>query len=281
MPGPGLTNNNNMYGGLPSSFWGAAGLGNIAGGLFNWMNYQNPADAANPYLSQIPSMEGQYYNPYIQAGQNMLGKLQNQYGQLTAPQGQIQNSYANLAGNLPNVQAQLNQMMQNPGQFINSLGQGYQQSPGFKFSVDQATNAANRAAAAGGMAGSPAEQQALAGTITGLADQDYNNWLNHTLGVMGQGLQGGMGLGEFGLQGQTGLFNRGLSGEEGINQMGYNASDAMARAIQQMLLSQASLAYAGGINQNENQGGDIGSILSGGAALAGIPGAASSIASWL
>lgn len=173
----------------------------------NW--FQNPANAAQPYLNQLPGMMQQQYNPYIQAGQSALPNLQQQYS-----------------------------AMMNPN-FINQMGQNFQQSPGFQFGVNQATNAANRAAAAGGMVGSPQEQQNLAGSITGMANQDYYNWMNQAMGAMNEGLQG----------------------EQGLYNTGFNASNELANNLGSIGESQANLAYAGQQNQNQMQGGMFGAGL--------------------
>lgn len=188
-------------------------FGNLISGLGGAMTYQNPFDSENSYLSQIRGQVSPYYQPYINAGLGALGSLQGQYGQL----------------------------MNNPGQMLNQIGQNYQASPGYGFNVNQATGAANRAAAAGGMVGSPAEQQQLAGTVSGLANQDYNQWLGQA----------------------TGLYGQGLSGMQGINQMGFNASDQLSQAIMAQLMSQAKGAYAGQVDQNNMMSdlwGSIGSL---------------------
>jgi hypothetical protein len=83
-----------------------------------------------------------------------------------------------------------------PGQTLNQIGQGYQQSPGFQFALQQALGASNRSAAAGGMAGTPAAQQNSMQVATGLANQDYNNWLQNALGIYGTGAEMGKNLGE-------------------------------------------------------------------------------------
>lgn len=195
----------------------------IFGDISNWLfgdnnNNQNPANAAQPYLNQLTQMLPGYYNPYISAGLNSLPGLQQQYGALMNPN------------------------------FINTMGQNFQQSPGYQFQVNQALGAANRAAAAGGMAGSPQEQQQIASTTNQLANQDYYNWLDHAMNAYGMGLQG-----------QQGLYNT-----------GFNASNELAQNMGGALESQANLGYAGQINQNEmNQGnrgasmGFVGDLLGG------------------
>lgn len=271
-------------------------LGGIAqgvSGLFGMNNFQNPADAASPYFQQIPGMVSPYFNPYIQAGQNALGSMQNEYGSLLGGRGALQGQYNNLMGMLPQLQGQYNsllgglpglqsqygQMSQNPGDFINQIGKGFQQSPGFQFQVDQATNAANRAAAAGGMLGSPMEQHELANSVNGMANKDYYNWLNqalnqHTQGLAGQqglynmGLNGINNLYGMGLQGNANLYGMGLNGMNNLGQMGFNASNAMANSIAQALAAQGGLAYQGANAQNQSQGGGWGNVL-GGLAAAG------------
>jgi hypothetical protein len=189
----------------------ASGIGDLLAALeLSKSNYTNPADAGMPYLNQIGSTVSPYYQPYINAGQGALNTLMGQYGSLIG----------------------------GPGGFLNSIGKDFQQSPGYNFQVNQATNAANRAAAAGGMAGSPMEQQNLASTVNGLANQDYYNWLNNA----------------------TGLYKTGLTGMSGINQMGFNASGDLATDLANMLMSQANMAYAGQANQNQAQQGQQGGI---------------------
>jgi hypothetical protein len=91
---------------------------------------KNPADAAMPYLNQIPGQTNQYMQPFFQAGKDALNPLQDQY--------------KNLLGD--------------PGGFMNKIGGSYQQSPGFKAAMEQALTAGNHAAAAGGMSGTPTDQ---------------------------------------------------------------------------------------------------------------------------
>lgn len=195
--------------------------------------YNNPANAAQGYLQQVPGAISPYYNPYIGAGQNSLGILQGQYGNL----------------------------LNNPGGVLNQIGQGYQQSPGFQFQTQQALQAANRAASAGGMLGSPMEQQSIAGTVNGLANQDYNQYLQNAMQMFGQGLQG----------------------EQGLNQEGFQASNEMAGDLANNLNSQAQLAYTGQQNQNQHNGGMWGSLfgLAGDAAGSLFGPAGTAVGGWL
>lgn len=172
-------------------------------GLFN-----DPSKAAQQYYNQIPGVISPYYQPYIQQGQNAMNQLMPQYSQL----------------------------INNPGGFLNQMGQGFHQSPGYQFQVNQALGAANRAGAAGGMLGSPEEQQNIASTVNNLADQDYYNWLGQASNMYGAGLQG----------------------LQGMNQMGFNASDTLASSLANNFMNQGNLAYAGQANQNQQRGGLFG-----------------------
>lgn len=188
-------------------------LGSIGSGLFDMFNYQNPADAAMPYFNNIQQQLPGYFQPYMQAGQNALGPLQQAYGQL----------------------------LSNPGGVMNQIGSGYQQSPGYQFQLKQGLNASNNAAAAGGMSGTPMAQYNSGQFATGLANQDYYNYLSHALGMYGQGLQG----------------MQGLAG------MGYGASTGLGEDLAGLAGAQGQLAYSGAANQDQSMGGSIGSIIGG------------------
>lgn len=201
-----------------NAFGESAGLGAMGAGLGQlFANYQNPADAASPYFNQISQQLPQYFQPYMQAGQGMLGPLGQQYGNL----------------------------MNNPGGVMNSIGSGYQQSPGFQWQLQQGLMGANNAASAGGMLGTPQHQQQAATMATGLANQDYYNYLSRALGMYGQGLQGAQGL--------AGL--------------GADASMGLGEDLSSNLAQQAGLAYKGQENENQQQGGEWGSLLGGAASM--------------
>lgn len=180
---------------------GAASLGAGIGSFFGGNN-ANPANAANKYIDQIPGKTNQYMDPYFQAGKDQLGGLGDQYSSL----------------------------MNDPGSKLNSIGANYQQSPGFKFAMEQALKGSGNAAAAGGMAGSPQHEQQNMGIASGLASQDYNNWLGQATGLYGQGLNGGQHMAD---QGQM-------------------AGQGMSDIISQMLAQKAQLSYAGQASKNQS-----------------------------
>ncbi len=175
---------------------------------------KDPSKDAMKYLNKIPGETSPYYNPYIDLGQKQIPGLEKQYSDL----------------------------MNDPAAIMNKIGGGYQQSPGFQFALKQALQGGNNAAAAGGMAGSPQHEQQNMQTATDLGNQDFYNYLNHALGLYGQGLQGSQGL-----------FNT-----------GYNASSSYADLLANNLASQANLKYAGDANQNTARSGLWGGLLGAG-----------------
>ena len=179
----------------------------LIGGRLSW---QNPADSAMGYLNQIPAELQKYLSPYIGAGGNALNLLQTQ--------GQ--------------------NLLSDPNALLNQIGAGYKASPAYQYNVNQATNAANRAAAAGGMAGSPAEQQQLASNISQLSSEDFYNYVDRAM--------------------QN--YNTGLGIMGGIEGQGYGASNTMANDMATNLMNQAKMQYAETQNQNQADAGFWGGI---------------------
>lgn len=219
---------------------GIGGLGAGLAGLFG--GGDNPYDAASEYYNKIPSTISPYFNPYINAGRGALSQLQGQYG--------------NLLGNYSGVQGQYNQLMNDPNAFISKIGAGYKQSPGFQWQMNQGMNAANNAAAAGGMAGSPQHQQQASTMAEGIANQDYYNYMRQAMGAYNTGLSGNVGL-----------YGAGMSGLQGINQMGYGASNELGNDLASSLMNQGNLAYSGQAAQNQSNGSNWGDIFGGLAAM--------------
>jgi hypothetical protein len=284
-----------IIGGLSSKDKGGSGGG---GG--------NPADAGMPYLDKISGTVSPYYQPYIQGGQTgldaLINKLMPQYQNMinnpTQMMGQIGNNY--WGGQQVNPYQMMgkmgdqyfggkhvdpNQLMEQfdtqyfgkdvrPEDVSKELGSRFQASPGYQYNVDQQTKAANQAAAAGGYVGSPAEQAALAKNVHGLADQDYNDYLNRemaqynaytgaNLGQYNTNMTQGLGQYNNYMNQGIGQYNTGLSGMgntgQFLSQLGYTASNDLANTLATTLMNQAILAYAGQANQNQqgNQGGGM------------------------
>lgn len=183
--------------------------------------FNNPSDSAMPYYQQAQSQLPQYFMPWMQGGENAMNQLNPLYSQMT----------------------------QNPGQMLNQIGSNYHASPGFQFALNQALKSSNQQANAGGMAGSPMNQQQNMQMATNIGNQDYYNYLNQATGMFGQGLQG--------LQGEMNL--------------GAQAGMGLGENMASLLASQGNMAYAGQANQNQATGGLFGDLAGFGSAYAMSP----------
>lgn len=86
-----------------------------------------------------------------------------------------------------------------PVGFENSIMSQYRESPYAQHEVQQATEAANRAGAAGGYLGTPQEQQQLAGDVQGIVSKDQNQFYQNAVqpyefGTQAAGQMAGQGL---------------------------------------------------------------------------------------
>ncbi len=183
-----------------------SGLSGIAG-LMGFGKGKNPGDVANNYLDQIPGQTKPYYQPYMDTGNQAMQQFMQMLGQ-------------------------------NPTDTYNKLGEGYKESPGYKFSLEQALKAGTNANAAGGMLGTPMHQQQNMETAQGLASQDFEKYMNHVLGINTENKQG---LGQL-----TGL--------------GYNASSDYASGLANNLGQKASYGFAGQDAQNKSRSNDWSNI---------------------
>lgn len=179
-------------------------------GNFLWGG-NDEVNQAGSYYQQIPDILKQYLKPYVDRGNAVYPQLQGQYDQL----------------------------LNNPGDLLNKLGQGYHESPGYQFQLNQALGAGNRASAAKGMLGSPMQQQQAQQTASQFANQDFNNYLSHALG----------------------LYDQGLTGKQNIYNMGFGASNNLGENLSNALMSQGNLAYSNGINQNQSNQQLLGMLL--------------------
>lgn len=163
------------------------GLGGLAG-LFGVGKGKNPADAANEYINQIPGQTNQYYQPYMDAGNDSVKKLMGMLGQ-------------------------------NPTDTYNKLGEGYKQSPGYKFQLEQALSSGNAANAAGGMLGSPQHVQQNEELAQDVASKDYEKYMQNVLGLNSQNMQGLSGLAGLGANAsnQYGTMMSNVLGQKGAN----------------------------------------------------------------
>jgi hypothetical protein len=180
---------------------------------------KNPAGAGMKYLDQIPGAMSPYFQPYISQGQESGGLLNEQYKQLTT----------------------------NPGDFFAKLGQGYKESPGYQFRLRQALNAGENASAAGGMLGTPQDQQQQMGLANDIASQDYNEYMKNILGMFGLGQQG----------------------QQEQQRQGFGASTQFGENLASNLGSKAQLAYNGQQAQNQARGQNWANLINAGSSALG------------
>jgi hypothetical protein len=185
--------------------------------LTGMFGFSNPANAAMPYLNGIQGQISPYYQPYIDAGKNSLNPLMGQY----------------------------NSLISDPGARMNQIGAGFDQSPGYRFNLQQALQGSNSAAGAGGMLGSPMHQQQSATLAHNLANQDYGDYMNRA----------------------TGYYNQGLGGMNNMANMGMNAGNELAQALANIQMSQAGMAYSGQNNQNAANQNMLGNLIGLGGAI--------------
>jgi len=165
----------------------------------NLFGGNNPADAAMPYLNQILGQTNQYYQPWYEAGKNMIPGLSDQY----------------------------NQLMNDPSKRLNDIGAGYKESPGFKFAMQQALQGSGHAAAAGGMAGSPQHEQQNMELAQNIASKDYNDYMKNALGLYGMGLSGGQTMSGQGQQSGQNLAD--MISQQLASQAGYAYAGGAAK----------------------------------------------------
>lgn len=173
---------------------------------------KNPADAAMPYLNQIPGMEKQYYDPFINRGNEAANTLTPQF----------------------------NQMSSDPAQFLEGLMGKYAPSRAYQLRNEEALRSAGNTAAAGGMRGSLNDIKNESRISDALLGDDMQQWLQNVLGIQGKG-QEGLGhqvdTGFLGTQGLTGDLSNVLGTQAGLAFQGQanqnkSRSDALSGILQ-------------------------------------------------
>ena len=122
----------------------------------------NPADAANPLLEQIPGVAHNAYDPYILSGKQAQGLVDPMY----------------------------RSMAQDPGEWLRNVERQYSPSEGYRFKQQEGMNAMRNSAAAGGYAGTPYDQAEQSKFLNGLLGEDMQQFLSNYLGIHGQGMGG-------------------------------------------------------------------------------------------
>ena len=138
--------------------------------IFGGGKQNNPMDAANKYLNQIPGVAHQGYDPYVNAGLDASGRTKSAY----------------------------ESMMDDPTAFINKLMNGYKESEGYQFQKDELTKDLGNTAAAGGIAGTPYDQMNQGQGIQKLLSADMQQFLQNVLGRYDKGLEGEQGISDRG-----------------------------------------------------------------------------------
>lgn len=179
------------------------------------MDWLFGGDDYSPLYSyeEIEAMFDKYLGHYMEAGEKALYSLEDQYLML----------------------------LNNPAAIQEMLGSGFEESPGYQYQYDQAMNASNQSAGAGGMLGTPAHAAQSMGTAQGLAAQDYNNYINRN----------------------QQLYNTGINTAQGINQMGYNASSTAASGMGNYMGSTMAADYKKQASQMDSLSSLIGAGLGG------------------
>lgn len=178
--------------------WGAAiaAGGAIIGGYMSSQGSQDAAQTQANAANQASQIQQQMYNqnvqrlsPWTTAGQQALGQLQGQMGELTTPFSATQ----------------------------------YQQSPGYQWQLNQGLQAIQDSAAARGGVNSGNTMKALMGYGQGLANQDYQQALSNYTNWQSQVYNMLSGLAN------TGANAAGMTaglGASTANQLGSNAMQA-------------------------------------------------------
>lgn len=204
--------------------------------LSNLFGGRNPADAAMPYLNQIPGVGHDAYDPYITAGR--------QAGQ--------------------NTQGQYEGLMNDPTGFINKLMESYKPSEGYQFQKGELTKELGNTSAAGGFAGTEYDQMQQGKGIQGLLSQDMQQFLSNALGVYGTGLQGEQGIADKGFQASGSLadiLGGSLNQQGGLAFQGQSQQNANKTAMISSLIK--ALGMAGGMAATGGVGG-LGALAAGG-----------------
>lgn len=148
-----------MWGALASLIPAAIGA---VGAFQGARGRNNPGNAAQPYLNQIPGQGQQAYNPFIQSGQ----QAEQQLNPITS------------------------QFAQNPFDVYNNILGQYKPSQGYQYRQDKLTQGLHNTAASGGFAGTNNHQDQYGNLVNSLMGQDQQQFLQNILGIQGAGMEG-------------------------------------------------------------------------------------------
>lgn len=186
-----------MLGSLLAS-GGLSALGTGLGSLLKQGGYKH----AQHKLQDIANMYHGMYDPYVSAGQDALGKLQEGYGQ-----------------------------MLDPTQHMADIMSQYQESPYAQQQQSELQRALGATAASGGFSGSPYHQHQVAQNVQNVLSKDMQQYLQNALGIEQRGLQGESGLEQQGFQGTQQLAEAlgGIMGQQG--ELGFQQQKGLGQDI--------------------------------------------------
>ncbi len=199
----------------PAIMAAAPGIMSAAGGLAGLFGKKkkDPSKAGMKYLNNIQPSMSPYYQPYIDKGRAASESVNNEY----------------------------NQQVSDPSAIYNKLGAGYKESPGYQFRLNQALQAGNQSQAAGGMLGTPQNQQQNMGIAGDQAGADFEKYLQNVIGI----------------------YKGGIAGQEGTAGRGYDASSTMGNAAGDIEGRKAEMAYNGADSMNKGNAQNWENITSG------------------
>jgi len=174
----------------------------------------------------------------------------NQQAQAAQSAAQTQANAANYAANLQNQQFQTNQQNMSPymglgtaamPQLMNLLGVGPQGSagiqtalqnvPGYQFTLNQGLQQLQNQQSATGQNLSGAQQKGLQNYTTGLAQSNYQNYLNNYMNSVGMGQNAAAGLGTMGMQNAQNVGNTLMGGANATAAGQVAAGNAQSNAM--------------------------------------------------
>jgi hypothetical protein len=186
-------------------------------------NTEDPSKEANKYMSQIPGVGKQYYNPFIDRGNRAGNTLEGEYGR-----------------------------MMNPTSFMDDIMKNYKMSEGAQYEQDKLGKGIGSTAAAGGFAGTPEHQRSYGEMAGKIMSGDMQQYLTNALGIHDRGMTGEEGFFNKGFDASSSLADllggtlasQGTMAYQGAQQKNANQS-ALFSAIAKALATGAG-AYFGG-----------------------------------
>lgn len=210
-------------------------LSNLFGG--GGRSRTNPANAAMPYLNQIPSVGHDYFDPFVKQGQEADARLNNEFINL----------------------------YKDPTGFINKIMESYKPSEAYQFNRDELQKVLGSTAAAGGYRGTDFDQQQQAKYISGLLSQDEQQFLQNALGAYNTGLEGEKGFSNRGFTASGNLadiIGGSLNQRGGLAFQGQSQINANKAGLISALLK--ALGVGTGLAAGGGAFGNLASLASGG-----------------